>query len=707
MTIEKPIPDLKPSDLDLLYKDGEDCDKRLFAEMRTNLQLVAGEHYVREGSRFWNRIRDDKQLTADQRIKLTKNHLQRVTKLYRNAIESYAPDVGFFPANENELQDQKAAELHTAYWQHIKRYEHMPEKIAGWIQNFIEIGEVHTKIFWDRDSGQIIGNEAQVDETGNVVNGPDGQPMQSQNPAYGGRVRFETIEGYNLKRDRDAKSMSESPYVIYGKLIPKKSLRSYFTDEDTIKKFESASSEEYSVYDNNTGTYREIQGQALVKEIYFRPGKAIPKGYYFIYTGTHVLAQGELPYGIFPIISENFDSQSGNARGHSIIRPLRPAQIEVNRCASKIAEHQVTLGDDKVWIPSTGKVSQGATLPGIRVNTYSGMQPIVTEGRTGDQYLPYLNSQIDEIYKLANLEELLQERGDTNSDIYTNLFRSFRLRQKFALYGEKFERFLVKVAETALDIARHCANDHEFIKAVGRNEQINISEFKNADPLACQIKVEPRSDDVDSQFGKQVAIDHILQYVGSSLGKDEIGQMIRLSPFLNKEQMFKRFTQKYDRAVNDILALDRGQFRPAQKYDDHKYIISAITTRMSEPDFESLPVPIQMLYQEKVRVHEEAEALNLQELQRAESGFIPSGGYMVACDFYTNTDANDPNKVKRVRIPSESLSWLIDKLKSQGTETDALAQMPGGVVSDMGKMIQPNNGAMNDISGQSSNIRSY
>lgn len=694
MQLNKPIPELKISDLDSLYREGEECDKRMFAEMRTNLQLVAGEHYVREGSRFWNRIRDTKHLSNEQRLKLTKNHVQRVTKIYRNAIESFAPGVAVSAANDTELADQKAAQLNQSVWGYQKKAVSIEDKISEWIKNFIEIGEVCVKSFWDMDGGQVIGYEAQMgphpenpDELAPLLD-EGGNPQQDPDkPVYGGCWKLETFEAYNLRRDPAARTLKESPYLILSKVVPKNSLRSFFKDEDEIKKFENMPNEEHTIYDNNTGSYINRRDQILIKEIYFRPGPAIPKGYYFIYTSTAEIASGELPFGHFPIKHAGFDEQTGNPRCHSVVRHIRPAQIEINRCASKIAEHQVTLGDDKAWVQTNTKVSQGAYLPGVRINHYSGMAPTVTPGRTGDQYFAYLDRQIDELYQLANLQEITEDQPET-ADMYSNLFKSFRFRKKFSIYGEKFERFLMEIVSSGLELSRCYMSDQELIPAIGRSEYINIPEFKSTKDLQYRIKLEPRSDDIETQFGKQLVLNHILQYVGPNLDKEDVGMMIRESGFLNNSKAFEKFTSKHDNVVNIILALDRGQPRPPRKYEDHKYIIEMLQNRMGKSDFEQLPGPIQQLYEMTVSQHEQIEAQNVQAIQQAQAGFIPSGGYLVACDFYQG-DPNDPNRAKRVRIPSESISWLISKLSAQGTEMDQLQHLSDGGLAELAGKIPP------------------
>lgn len=692
--LEKPVTELEVADLERLYSDSEECDKRIFAEMRTNLQLVAGEHYVREGSKFWNRIRTDKALTTEQRLKLTKNHVQRVTKIYRNAIESFAPGVAMQAANEDELQDQKAAELNQSYWNYIKRSEDIPSKIAVWVKNFVEIGEVGVKIFWDMNGGQIVGYEPLMqlnEESGQqeMVNDPQtGQPQQDQDkPVYSGKLKIETFEAYNLRRDPAARWMNESPYLALGKLLPKNSVATLVTDETLKKKLQDTPTQEYSIFDNNTGQYQVSKDQVLLKEIYFRPSPAIPMGYFYLWTSTAKVAEGKLPYGIFPIVHEGFDEQTGNPRSHSVIRHIRPPQIEINRCASKIAEHQVTLGDDKAYIQQNAKLTQGAMLPGIRVNMYTGAKPEIQPGRSGEQYIPYLEAQINELYVLANLKEILEDQKE-GSDMYSNLLRSFRFRKKFAIYGEKFERFLIKVVETSLQIAKKSANPDELVAAFGKSEYINISEFQNSQDICYQIKIEPRSDDIESQFGEQVTLNHMLQYVGPQLDKEDVGQLMSLSPFLNQKTMFTKLTMKWDSAMNMILMLDRGQYPPPHKYDDHKYMIAVLTHRMTKADYDRLPTPVKFMYEHKVSEHEQMEAQNLEEIRRAEAGFIPSGGYLVKCDFYEG-DPNNPSKVKRVALPSESVNWLIQALRKQGSEMQVLDKLPQGAQAETAGMLSP------------------
>lgn len=720
--LEKNPTELTLEDLEQLYNEAELCDKKIFAEQRTNLQLVAGEHYVREGSRYWNRIRDNKQLTDEQRLKLTKNHIQRIIKIYCNAIMSGSPGVAVEAKDEKSLQHQKAAELHYAVVQDWKTSINFEEKVSSFCNNFFEIGEVAAKVYWEQNDGSIIGYEA-LEDTDEFYNQTDHEAdafakavgdTESENetdeandfeaeappepqideskPVYGGKLCIEPIYGFNLKRDPNVGAMHESPFLIYSHMTSLSAMRARMSKEE-FDKVKNSTSYEYTIFDNNTGSYRNTKNQVLVKEIFFRPNPKISKGYFYIWSTDKVYEKGELPFGIFPIVYEACEQQTGNARGHSIIRHLRPCQVELNRAASKVAEHQITLGDDKVFYPSTGKINQGATLPGIRTNTYSpGATPTVIAGRTGDQYLPYISATIDEMYKLAQLDEIVAEQ-DPQADIYSLLYRNLRNKRKFSYYSDKFERFLINVVEAGLKITKASIPDEALIPAIGKSEYINVPELKNSDELGHRVRVEARCDDIESQMGKQLVLNHFLQYAGSNISRQDIGMAMRISPFLNKEEMFKDFTMPYDNVTNDILALDRGEWRQPRKNDDHEYMAKKLGSRMTQEDYNFLTPEIHALYEKKLDMHEQILAQNARDLAAAEAGFIPSGGYLVAMDYYITEPGGDPNKTRRVRIPSESVAWLLDKLQKQGAQMSDLSSLPSGVQSDVAHKVTAGQGA--------------
>lgn len=677
---------LKITDLNDIYNEADSVDQDLFAEMRSNVLLVSGDHYNKRSSKFWNRIRDNKELSTEQKIRLTKNHIQKISKTYINNILTHAPWVSAVPKNENELADQKAAELHNAVLDDAKQRHKLQAKIHEWASDFVDLGEVAVKIFWDENGGEFKGFEAAM--------GPDGQPELDENGQYkpsdkavfGGAFVFERIYGFNLLRPKEAKSISEARCLIVRKMADTKDLLAKFPEGDTRRQYIQATQDQtYMVFDGASGQYNTTKDQTMLREYYFRPSPEFPKGYYYITVPEGVLFEGELPFGIFPIRFTAFDEIPTTPRGRSIIKQLRPYQAEINRAASKMAEHQITLGDDKLLVQKGTNIANGGQVPGVRAIQFTGIAPTILPGRDGAQYLNYMTSQIAEMYDVANIvEDSIEKNGQL--DPYAMLFRSLKQKKKFSLYAEKFELFLIEVFETYLALAKEYLPDDALIPAIGSREYINIPEFRKAEKLSYQIKVVPQGDDVETKLGKQLAINHAIQYTAGKLEREDIGKLMRLMPYGNFEESFNDFTIDYDNATNDILMLDRGQIPPINKYDNHTYVIKRLTARMRQKDFDLRDQRIKQGYEMVVQQHEQIIEEQARAQQMAEQGWIPTGGFLVVCDLYVS-DPQNPLKTHRARLPYESLQWLIQKLEQQGTSLQQLAMLPEGSRADIAQSL--------------------
>lgn len=663
-------------ELNKCYKEAESCDSEVFAEQRSNILLVAGEHYQRKKTEFWNRVRDSKQLNAEQKLRLTANHLYKISKLRTNIILSHASGVRIFPNNASELQDQKAAELNQSVWEFIKRKQSMRKKTGQFGFDYFNIGEVACKIFWDENKGELLGYEQDVNELGEPLLDDNGEPKKGR-PIFSGEVVIERILPFNLLRSPQAKTMEESPYLIYRKVVYTDELLEMVKgDEEKENLVKGGKDETYFVFDSNKTQYGKEDNVTTLREHYYRPCPEYPEGYYYICTDKGILWEGVLPFGIFPIEYEGHDEIPTTPRHRSPIKQLRPFQIEINRAMSKIAEHQVTLGDDKLIVQNGSKVSSGAVLPGVRAIQVTGMAPTVLEGRAGNQYMPYLEQVISQLYQAANISEDIEETQ--GGDAWSSLWKSVRHKKKFIMDAEKFEGFLVRVCEKALLVAKNYMEPNILINVVGKQEFVNIEEFKNIAPQGYQIKVEPASDDIETVMGKQLMLNHILQYSSGQLKREDIGKLIRMMPFANNEQIFSDFTMEFDRATNIILALDRGEFVEPNKYDDGPYIIKRLTTRMSQSDFVLLPQEIRENYGNLVSLYEEMEAKKAQELKAMQAEFIPTDGANIKVAWYVK-DPTNPSRSVQATLPASSINWLVQRLSEQGYSQEQIQRNEKGV----------------------------
>lgn len=693
-------------DLNRLYSEAEAVDKPLFAEQRSNLLIVAGEHYSRPAwKKFTNTVRNTAGLPEEQKLRLTKNHTKRIMDVYQNTILTHSPGVTIVPDIETELQDRKTAELNLAIWQDAKQRYKINSKIRDWCKDFTEIGEVIVKITWNPDKGDLIGyapvmealdfplvmddggeiyEQEAKDENGNMV--PD-----KSKPIFSGDFEFTRIFGFNLLRSPEAQSMDESKYLIERKMVSTSDLKKkYAEDEEKLKYITKSSEEAFLVFDNTSNSHRMSKDETLLQCFYFRPCMKYPEGYYYIKTSDGILEEGVLPYSIFPIVYQNFDAVQTSARGTSRIKLFRPYNIEINRASSQQVMHQITVGDDKLIMNTSGRIEAGAAMPGIRVvKVPGGGNLTVLPGRAGEQFFPYIQATITELYNIAAVEESYADKNDGTTDPMVTLFKSIKQKKQFSLYIEKFEEFIVNVAELYLELAKKYLPEDRIIPAIGRREIVNIPEFKNSEKLGYRIKIEPQSDDIETKMGKQLVLNHALQYVGSQLNPETIGKLIKNMPFGNVEDVFDDLTLDENNADNDILSLERGEYVPANPHDNHEYMLKRLSNRKKQPDFKYLKPEIQEMFEQRLMEHEGYKAQAIQDEQAINAGFIPTGGYMVKADVYT-TDAD--GKTKRVSLPYESVQWLLDRLEKQGLAQEDLERMDVKVKADIAQEMMNNPG---------------
>lgn len=675
----------KLEELNQQYKDAESCDDEIFSEMRSNLLLVSGNHYSKKTSSFFSKIRNTQRLNETQKLRLTKNHLHKITRHYIQAITSKVPGVIPTPQNELDMQDKKAADLNAAVWKDMTHRYQLKEKFNEFIQNFTEIGEMCAFIFWNPNEGEIKGYDPIVDEAGQPIIDPMTGQMQQDlsSPIYTGGFEFRNIPGFNLLRAPQAKSMKKSPYHIIREMVDKNELMAAYGEDESKKRIiGEGDTGEFIVFDTNKKQYRQEESQILLRYHFFRPCRQYPKGYYYIATERGVLEEAEIPFGIYPIIWEGFDTYSTNPRGYSIIKVARPYQAEINRASSQAATHQITVGDDKIIYQSGTKLAPGALLPGVRGLTFQGAPPQILAGRDGGQFLPYIESQISEMYSACMLEEINMEKESGQIDPYTLLFRSASQKAKFSRYIEKVENFMKEVCATTLDMAKHYLPDDAFIQAVGKSEAINISEFRSTTPLSYQIKVEEQSSDISDRLGQQLALNHLIQYAGQQMDAKQLALLAKEMPYLKNTAIVKRLTLEYDNADNDMLQLERGQMPFISPYADNKIFVEAVTHRMKQADFQMLSPEVQSLYDQYLAIHEEQIAKKAEAQQSAKDGFIPTGGSLITVSMHV-PDPKSQSGTRQVRLPYEAVNWLLKRLESQGTTLQDLENMNDGVVADM------------------------
>lgn len=694
--------------LNQIYKEAESCDQKIFDEMKTNVLLISGNHYRRFSKGMEDRVLNPGS-RDENKIKFTKNHTRRVARKYVNGILGLVPDLKVMPANADELQDKKAAEIYNSVLQYGKKRYKLSDKKEEWCEDLVDLGEVGCKVYFDPMKGEVVGYEQKMngelpvffDQAGQETNQPmslEGIPHQpvpdKAKPVMSGDFCFETILGFNLMRSPQAETMEESPYLIIRKMMEVEDAKNLVSDDDPEKEekiaaIQASSSTTYKVFDTNVLSHSDVKGKCLIREYYFRPCYDFPEGYYYITAdGNDILVEGSLPFGIWPISHKGFDRIQTSPRFSSIIRAFRPFQVEINRASSKQIENSIVHGDTKVITSPGTTLSQGAVLGGVRQIKAVGV-PTVIPGQNGDQYTPYIQAMTMEGYQVV--EEDSEDPDVPNQlDAQTLLFRSIKRKARYGKYAKQFQSFLEDVYWTYLKLAKYYFDENRYIKAVGRSEAVNIAEFKSADELSCQICLDNSTEDADSLLAKSAHFERVLQYVGKDLPPGALGKLLTNMPFINGDLVFKALTQDAKNVENDLLAMDRGEYRPAEQDDKHDMYIQELTARIKSPDFKLLPPQVQQAYFQKRDEHRMLMAEQEKQILLAQSQAIPMTGNLVKVDVYEMING----KQVRMTLPADAVNWLKDKLDQQGLTQQRLEGLA------MGDQVSVANQMMNGMNQQ-------
>jgi hypothetical protein len=681
---------MKPYKIDELVKlheDAKSVDREAIAEMRSNILLVAGEHYSKRLNELWQRTRTNGLTQDPYQLRITKNWLHRAHRVYVNSILSQSPDVTITPRNQTELQDQKSAELNQSVYEYLKDTLKLKALYRDLCGDFCGIGEACVKLFFDPTKGKLKGYEAQVDEaTGEPFLDEMGNPVQDETkPVFTGEFVAERVFGQNIFRDPGCMQMKDAKWIGIEKLESTRTLKERYKGDEQKLKYITESNDDFVVFDSMKNGYGREKDQTLLLEYYFKPCREYPEGYFYIATKAGILEEGPLPGSIFPIVWVGFDEAPTKPRATSMVKVARPWQAEINRASSQAALHSITIGEDKLLYQAGTKVAQGSLLPGVRGITYQGQPPQILPGRTGEQFFEYITRQEQEMGR-ALMIDLVDEEKLNNLDPMAMLFKSMNQSQKFSFYSVKFGEFLVNFAKTLLELAKFYLEGDELIAAVGRAEIINIQEFKATTELSHLIQISEQNDTIESKLGKQLVMNHILQYVGTQLNRDDIGKLITEMPFGNWQEAFGDFTIDYKNVKNDFLAIERGEMPMVSQSDDSSYILKQIAKRKKERDFRLLPPQVQQVYMQYEQFHEQKIADEAAAMKAAQDEFIPTQGAMIACDMYIPNE--DPSKTpKRVRVPYSALDWLVKKLEEQGMSMQAIEQMNKAQVSEVAQML--------------------
>jgi hypothetical protein len=383
---------------------------------------------------------------------------------------------------------------------------------------------------------------------------------------------------------------------------------------------------------------------------------------------------------------------SGSARGVSIIRQGRVLQAEINRTMSKTAEHQIMLGDDKIITTGKDGLTEGAKLGGIRHFSldkgYQGFQ--VIQGRSGEQFVPYLELLIRQFYFMYKLESndtaINNKQG---ADLTVMLLRSMSQKKHFVQFAQKFEKFLCDMTRDHIKLAKRYLDEETVIMMIGNNEAINVSEFKTKNDLDYEISIEAVNSDAETQMAAYLSFEKIMQYAGGKLDNATLGKVLSNMPFIpDAKTIMSNLTVNEQRATDIVLALDRGQYPPVQRYENNDVILRVLSDRMLKGDFITLVAKnpqIKFNYEKQIQEREVFKKQEMEAIRQANQGDVPMGGELVRIQLWETKPTADGKGLKTatMTLPYETIAWAKQQYEKQLQMKESLEVLPSAMQADI------------------------
>lgn len=674
------------SDLKRKFEESKTELNDHLAECRTNNNLFQGNHFHKKQQKL-TRTLEATGAAEETKIRVVKNHTQVVCKYIINSILSLAPTGVVEPKDEAEISDIKAAEIHKQILEDYKYQNKVDSHIRRWVHDYVVSGECFVSVFFDPGKGRKIKRSPFIDAMGQMV---------SEQATFSGDAVIERIYPWDVRMDVGAKSFEEATWVGYEKIVDcdvvKRMAPEHPELDKAIKEDEDTT---YKVFEAGSGKYKESKGKVLLRIVYFRPTVEMPNGEFIFFTKDIELVRGELPVDqngnvFFPIKYVGFDEIPTSPRSSSIIRMIRPEQMQINFCASAIAHTLSTVGWDKMIVPTGGEVEAGQTKAGVRIFKVPGGKQAADfiPGRSGEQFLGTMTQNITEIYNKTGVPEQWDEKTN-DADVMAVLYKNMRQRTRFSLYAKKFGDFLADIFEEVLRIKKAYMTDEEFFLVTGGMEYGNIAEFRRMEDLRYQIKISEGSEDLESRFGKYMGLMQTMQYMGGNLDDNAKGMILRNLPFINGEEITSKMTLNYDNARNIMLALDRGEMPVVSDIGDPLYISEQLNSRRYKPDFKYLTPQIQQAYLQQIQAYNDIYNQKNAAVQRAQAGFIPADGPTVPIEgMYEETiGSNGQPKYVRLQVPQSALQWLQEQLQAQNSSLGNIASLPLGTQASIAEQF--------------------
>lgn len=433
----------------------------------------------------------------------------------------------------------------------------------------------------------------------------DTLPVGPQGEAVEGKVYYEGISPFHITVPYlELEDIEEQPWVSHSRAYDVKKIQDMYDVEVKPDTDVSSTNSESKFRNALNIRNNSVQQQAVVHELWVKPCVDYPNGALLIWANDTQLLAIDYPYKHreypFSVIRH---IPSGGFYGFSTIEGLIPLQKEYNLTRSQLAEAR-DLTSKPGWTAVKGSVDVRKLVakPGLVIEYMPGADaPKPTRPPEVANYITtLLELTLKDFDDHAAQYEVTKGRTPPGVEA-ASAIAYLQEENDDMLYHTvaSLEEAVAKSGRQSLELVQQYWDETRIINTVSKVHTQGAIEFKNSDLRNnTDLRVVPQSMAPRSRAAKQAQLTELIK-----MGLVPPHIALKYFGMSETDAMFDEIHVDINQARRENLRLMRGEFIPANEWDDHVIHEQEHKMFMKTQEYELLPEEIRELIQRHRQEH--------------------------------------------------------------------------------------------------------
>lgn len=465
----------------------------LISEARDRVRIQRRNMALYKGIQYQDtEVRSDARTRGDDRTsfirKVVANHLYDLTKNRAARLVKYRPAVAILPTND-ELSDKLAAKTCKMLLDHIWYETDFEGGLQTQLATYAQImGEVFLMVDWDPTKGDLnpqyvkakakakSGRIPMLDENGQQVQDPQGNPMYVDKPVRTGDVVYKTFLADQVLLQK-VRKFEEAEYCFTIEPASTDLLRVLYPEKAAEIKDTDA-----QIYDYERMELRAIKRTVYKYTLWYKRCPQMDKGRKIVFINDCILENTEFPFSHenLPLVRFTDIDLPGEMHGYSFYEQIKGLTGTYNNLTNMFIRNLTMVSHPK-WMVPAGSVALDRLGNDITIVQYKGPTPpvLATAQSIPSDAFQFRDKLKEEFQQISGVFGV--SRGEPPPGIKAGVALQFLSEQESERYNElvlKWNQMIKEIAQMTLAVAGdyYDESDERMVRVLGKNNEY-MTEF--------------------------------------------------------------------------------------------------------------------------------------------------------------------------------------------------------------------------------------